>query len=573
MKGAKDDGARSSNTWLAVWVNQQWRLIDAHWGSEGLDGYQDDGYILIDDNGNPMKKSVKANAGERQFCNNETWFLTDPEEMIYSHFPDDETLQLLARPVTKREFGEMVRLRHPFFDLGLRLESHPKETIYSSHGDVEIEIGTPEGSGVQFMYQLWLATKDKDHMDLNGVELTRYVFMVQPKDILHCRITLPVVGAYKLVLFTAAADSNRYQAACTYKIVCEKAMKCKPVPKNNRWVWGPGNDLAKAGIVPISHKDAIIEAEDGETELRFKFKDVDEILHNFHSNNLTKEQLKNCVVHMFEEDELSIKVNVPEAGDYALTLFAKEANGDRETFHDVCSYLIRSDDKTTGAAEFPKVPNGRIGAMKGTREAILIPLSHKHPIINVGEEGKVSITFQTTINVKTSYGLELFSGHEQTEQENCVLCQTDKDKITFEIQFQKQGTYQFNVYAKSADDPGISYQHAYAYVINVSGGMPRWSPFPRQYSPSCQLHEPKSAILPSNQTVRFAATIPGAFAAAVIGSNGWTHLESDENGVWSGPVNTCEAGSQLRLSAQLEQGANSYAALMEYQVSLLGVNL
>ncbi len=568
VKGAKSDSAGPGNTWLAVWVNQQWRFIDAHWGSEVLDGYQDDRYILIDDNGNPMRKSMQANAGEKQFCHDESWFLTDPEEMIYSHFPDDETHQLLARPVTRREFGEMVRLRHPFFDLGLTLESHPKGTIYSSHGDVEIEIGTPEGSGVKFMYQLWLAAKDKEEVDLDGVELTRYVFLVQPEDILQCKITFPVVGTYKFVLFAATADSNEYKEACTYKIFCEKAMKCKPIPKNNRPVWGPGNDLTRQGIVPISHKDAIIEAEGGTAELRFRVKEGVEVLHDLHSNELTKGKLKNYVVHMIDDNELAVRVKIPEAGDYALNLFAKGLHDDSQTFPNVCSYLIRSDDKADDPAEFPLITNGRVGASKENQETGLIPLSHKCPIIDVGEEGEVAITFQNPAAVTTVHCLELFSKNKLTEQENSVLRQSNGDKLTFEIRFQMKGTYRFEVYAKNANDSeaNSSHSHAYTYVINVASGMPSWSPFPQQFSPNCKLHEPKSGILSNNQNVRFAATIPNAFDVAVIGPNGWTHLQCDDVGVWSGQINTGEAENQLRLSAQLEQGVNSYTAVMDYQV-------
>ena len=37
----------------------------------------------------------------------EYYFLTDPEEFIYNHFPDEEHWQLLVRPVTKLEFEVM----------------------------------------------------------------------------------------------------------------------------------------------------------------------------------------------------------------------------------------------------------------------------------------------------------------------------------------------------------------------------------------------------------------------------------------------------------------------------------
>ncbi len=49
------------------------------------------------------------------------YFLTDPEEFIDSHFPDEETWQLLDMPISLEEFERRVFKTSAFFTMGLRL--------------------------------------------------------------------------------------------------------------------------------------------------------------------------------------------------------------------------------------------------------------------------------------------------------------------------------------------------------------------------------------------------------------------------------------------------------------------
>lgn len=47
------------------------------------------------------------------------FLFTPPEEMIYSHLPSDDTLQLLPKPLSRKEFLALPVLRSDFFSLGL----------------------------------------------------------------------------------------------------------------------------------------------------------------------------------------------------------------------------------------------------------------------------------------------------------------------------------------------------------------------------------------------------------------------------------------------------------------------
>ena len=64
-------GEGVSHAWNAVFINGSWRLLDCTWGAGSYD---------LD--GNFIREI------------NEHFFLTDPDELIYSHFPYDEVNSL-----------------------------------------------------------------------------------------------------------------------------------------------------------------------------------------------------------------------------------------------------------------------------------------------------------------------------------------------------------------------------------------------------------------------------------------------------------------------------------------------
>ncbi|ELU11849.1 hypothetical protein CAPTEDRAFT_95468, partial [Capitella teleta] len=105
-KPGEDVAKNGSSSWVAVLINQAWRLFDPHWAARA----QNTGEAKVD-------TSLK-------YSYNDHYFLTNPEEFIYTHFPFKEKWQLLARPVTRLEFNELASLQPAFFRKGLRLKSH-----------------------------------------------------------------------------------------------------------------------------------------------------------------------------------------------------------------------------------------------------------------------------------------------------------------------------------------------------------------------------------------------------------------------------------------------------------------
>jgi transglutaminase-like putative cysteine protease len=84
----------TNHAWNAVRIDGRWHLVDATWGAGYVDG----------------KRYTKSF--------NEFYYLARPDQLIFSHFPDDAKWQLLDRPLTKRAFEQLPEVSGRVFELG-----------------------------------------------------------------------------------------------------------------------------------------------------------------------------------------------------------------------------------------------------------------------------------------------------------------------------------------------------------------------------------------------------------------------------------------------------------------------
>ena len=88
--------AEPNHAWNAVKLDSKWQLIDTTWGS----GYVSDGAYV------------------KRFS--ETFFLPSPEQLAFSHFPQDAAWQLRSeRSLSKTEFESLPEINTAFFNLGI----------------------------------------------------------------------------------------------------------------------------------------------------------------------------------------------------------------------------------------------------------------------------------------------------------------------------------------------------------------------------------------------------------------------------------------------------------------------
>lgn len=118
----KDPFEGPGHAWNRVKIDGRWCLLDSTWGAGHVDSDTDTYQPGLED----------------------FYFLTPPEQFIYSHFPDEEHWQGLSRPWIKEQFRQSAELRGTFFRYGLQL----KQSLRFDHGIGKMVFEGPEGLAV-----------------------------------------------------------------------------------------------------------------------------------------------------------------------------------------------------------------------------------------------------------------------------------------------------------------------------------------------------------------------------------------------------------------------------------------
>ena len=105
--GEGSDDEPPPHAWNAVYFSGGWRLMDCTWGAGRV---------------NPHTREFEP-------ILNEHFFMTDPDELIHTHFPHDEAeknyqkWQLLEEPISLDRFNTMPLLTSMFFEYAMKLSA------------------------------------------------------------------------------------------------------------------------------------------------------------------------------------------------------------------------------------------------------------------------------------------------------------------------------------------------------------------------------------------------------------------------------------------------------------------
>jgi hypothetical protein len=175
------------HAWNAVQINDGWYLMDSTWGAGNLDE-------------------------ELQFVRKfkEFFFLTPPEQLIYTHFPVNPQWQLLEVPITKDEFAELPLVWPAFFENSLGFVSHPGGIIEVEHS-VVITISAPE--------DVVLSTR----LEQEGQRLSESLTFVQREGEHYViEAVFPSPGDYYLWIF---AEKKRREAEALMPAILDPAIR------------------------------------------------------------------------------------------------------------------------------------------------------------------------------------------------------------------------------------------------------------------------------------------------------------------------------------------------------------
>jgi len=108
-----------NHAWNAVKINGSWYLMDPTWGA-GYLGQDRKYHRWFDDH----------------------YFMTQPEQFIYDHLPEEESWQLLERPLSQAEFEDLVFVESDFFNMGLKVIE--RNGSISAEGEINLSVYAPK---------------------------------------------------------------------------------------------------------------------------------------------------------------------------------------------------------------------------------------------------------------------------------------------------------------------------------------------------------------------------------------------------------------------------------------------
>jgi hypothetical protein len=347
---------------------------------------------------------------------------------------------------------------------------------------------------------------------------------------------------------------------------------------NDRKEWGPGPDMTEAGLHPVTHEDAVIEAEYGVAMLRFKADRALDLMHSLHSNQHSKEQLADYVVHHRDGDDVIIDVKLPTLGEYALNLFAKDSDVDGKLAN-VCSYLLTSDQGAFDERPFPTLPNGFAGVTKAGRQQGVRCVSHKTALIEAPESGELNIDLKLPKNFSVLGKLAHRAAKGCRDLDKYLMTTVDqKDKARFSMRLPEAGFYSLKVFGSSMEGDTENLANVYNFLIHVPTPKGDCTSFPTTYSSfrdkKCRVEAPLTGTLPANESIPFGIHVPGAKDVVAVSSKGWQHLIKCDDGTWRGNADTGDPGTELTVAAKLEgDTSENYTSMLTYGASSLALSI
>lgn len=170
-RGGKVSG--NGHAWNAVYLEDQWLLMDVTW---------DAGYV----DGDQFVKRYST-----------SYLFTPPAVMGVTHFPDDAKWQLVERPLSRGEFLRQPMMRPRFFAQGFYLVS-PQRSQVTVEDQVSLALENPQGRFLLAKYEDEQKLRRGDCEVRNG-----------PEPEVQC--DFPGAGTWSVKLFSSPERYGRYQ--------------------------------------------------------------------------------------------------------------------------------------------------------------------------------------------------------------------------------------------------------------------------------------------------------------------------------------------------------------------------
>ena len=451
--------------WNAVCVDGQWRLLDVFWASTVLVGKKSREWALIDNDGNEADDDDDDVEGKTVHTVNEFFFLTDPDQFICTHYPDDPHWQLLTWAIRLADFESNVYIRERFFhlDMGLLPDSHKKCHVTTKQGTSVIKLGINSANARQSQFRYLLFKHREPGEPPANMAFERFVFFQKNQHSLSYTATFPVAGLFKMDVFGQNPEEHQsLDLICSYLIECRDPQHVEPLPVCPDIGWGPGLEAQDKGLQPKSHDDGVIKTQDGKVDIKFEMNNPLNVLQSLKHNQLDEWLLNRFAIIRTEGKDLVISIRLPTGGDFALEMFGDKegTNGD---LPNICNYLIKCAGNAITPSPFPKLHEGILGKSIIADHMKVKAVSHPGDTIETTEE-QLCVTFDAD-DPDVEILCEIHHNNISKEMLSEAVLKTENGRSTsFNIGLPEAGEYAMNVYARRKGEVERMY-HVHTYLV------------------------------------------------------------------------------------------------------------
>uniref|UniRef100_A0A3B3ZBE3 Transglutaminase-like domain-containing protein n=1 Tax=Periophthalmus magnuspinnatus TaxID=409849 RepID=A0A3B3ZBE3_9GOBI len=536
-------GVKSDHLWNAVLLSGQWFLLDACWGAGRVD-MENESFVKFDD----------------------FYFLTEPEEFIHSHFPDEERWQLLDRPISIEEFERKVFKTSAFFTLGLRL-MQPHQCHILTDGEANISLGFSRPTTFTFETTAHQDLLHSGSSEQRDSPKSSFGLLTVSHRTMKLQLLPPASGTYDVRIFARPESATtNLKWVCSFTVECLVPRAMEEIPENPFLSWGLQPNAQLQGVSGSNLGSEVFQVEQGSCEVVLKTSHplmlVCELVHP----KLDPAVAKRCLATQIQSDALTCNVLCPQRGFYRLSIFVRDYEKTDVKFQNVANFLLHCKGKVASLEElFPPNLGSACGPGSRTTEFGFSKFSHTTGILST-QQGKCNITFhnQHDLELHTVLSRDEIAKQSTLPLSRYLFCTYTDSKVTVSASLPEKGVYRLGLYARTT--PGDSFNPMCDFVLRNTCDQ-QGAPFPCVYSAwrkGCVLFEPRMGLLEPESWVRFRVRVPGGQRVCVVGETR-TDLKLNKSRVWEGDVFTGGGVSQLKLAAASGE-SEEMAVMMTFDI-------
>ena len=272
-------------------------------------------------------------------------------------------------------------------------------------------------------------------------------------------------------------------------------------------------------------------------------------------------------MHRVENSEAVFNIRVPEEGEYALNLYAKEL-GDKREPHNVCSYLLKCDEEPEDKQAFPAVGSQKLGPTGAFEELGMQNISIMPALMLAPVTGEVTLEFK--LSNPAVFIPELLLQNDdgsKTDFSQFTMWDIMGDIATFYVQIPRVGLYSLAIRAKRSveDDNYIPVFHS---IVDALIPKKQCLAFPQQsidWPAECHVIKPHVGTLAARELCQFEMEFPRAHEVVLTSGNGSKLMKRNERGLWEGEVLSGNEDSVVTVSAKYND-RDDYHYILTYKV-------